>query len=169
VPDAFDLISRVVRAGQTTTQAMRAVADEFPRPISLEFLLCHEQMNLGLSAEDALRDLARRTGLLELKIFALAMVVHRQTGGNLAELLDKLAEVVRDRFRIQGMIKSLTAQGRLQAGILLSLPPVMFVLLMILRPEYEILVIKYPIMIVMSLSLMAAGALWIRRIVNFDF
>lgn len=169
LPDAFDLMSRVVRAGQTVTQAMRTVADEFPEPISLEFLYCYEQMNLGLSAEDSLRELSRRTGLMEIKIFVLAVVVHRQTGGNLAELLDKLATVVRDRFRIRGMIKSLTAQGRMQAGILLSLPPVMFVLLMILHPEYEKLLFHYPLMIVAALSMMAAGALWIRRIVNFDF
>ena len=167
--DAFELMSRVIRAGQTVSQAMQSVADEFSRPISLEMHYCSEQMNLGLSAESALRDLARRTGLLELKVFSLAVLVHRQTGGNLAELLDKLAYVVRERFRIQGMIQSLTAQGRLQALILLSLPPAMFVLLMAVHPTYESLLFEYPLMILAALSLMLLGWLWIRKIVSFDY
>ncbi len=91
LPDAFELMSRVLRAGQTISQAMQAVAEEFSRPISLEFLYCSEQMNLGLSPEQALRILGQRTGLLEIKIFILSVVVHRNTGGNLAELLDKLS------------------------------------------------------------------------------
>ena len=169
LPDAFDLMGRVLRAGQTVSQAMQAVGDEFDRPISLEFLYCYEQMNLGLAPEAALRDMGRRTGLLEMKIFILAVVVQRQTGGNLAELLDKLSHVVRERFRIQGMIRSLTAQGRFQAGILLGLPPFMFILLMSLHREYEMILLDYPMLIVMALTMMTLGALWIRKIVNFDF
>jgi len=169
LPDAFDMMSRVLRAGQTISQAMQAVAEEFTRPIALEFLYCYEQMNLGLSPEAALRDLGRRTGLLEMKIFILAVLVHRQTGGNLAELLDKLSEVVRERFRIQGMIRSLTAQGRLQAGILLSLPPFMFLVLMLLNPRYEMLLLEFPILLVIAVAMMGMGWLWIRKIVNFDF
>ena len=83
-------MGRVIRAGQTMSQALQAVADEFPPPIAGEFAYCYEQQNLGLSPETALRDLARRTGLMELKIFVLALLVQQQTGGNLAELLDKL-------------------------------------------------------------------------------
>lgn len=169
LPDAFELMSRVLRAGQTISQAMQSVAEEFSQPIALEFLYCYEQMNLGLPPEAALRELGRRTGLLEIRIFVLAVNVHRQTGGNLAELLDKLGHVVRERFRIQGMIRSLTAQGRFQAGILLSLPPLMFVLLMVLHREYEMILLQYPLLIVWALGMMGAGALWIRKIVNFDF
>jgi len=169
LPDAFDLMGRVLRAGQTVSQAMKAVADEFSAPVSLEFLYCYEQMNLGLTAEAALRELGRRTSLLEVKIFVLSVVVHRQTGGNLAELLDKLAFVVRERFRIHGMIRSLTAQGRFQAMILLSLPPAMFALLMVLHPQYERTLLEYPMMIFVALAMMTLGAVWIRRIVNFDY
>ncbi|MCA9248858.1 MAG: type II secretion system F family protein [Planctomycetales bacterium] len=169
LPDAFELMARVMRAGQTTSQAIQFVSDEFARPVSLEFLYCYEQMNLGLPPEEALRDLARRTGLLEIQIFVLAVVVHQQTGGNLSELLEKLSYVTRERFRISGMIKSLTAQGRLQAGILLSLPPVMFGLLLVLHYSYASTLFEYPMMIVVALSMMAMGALWIRKIVNFDY
>ena len=91
LPDAFGLMSRVLRSGQTISQAMRGVADEFSQPIALEFLCCYEQMNLGLAPDLALRDMGRRCGLLEMKIFVLAVIVQRQAGGNLAELLDKLA------------------------------------------------------------------------------
>ena len=169
LPDAFDLMARVLRSGQTISQAMYAVAEEFSGPIALEFLYCYEQMNLGLPAETALRELGRRTGLLEIKIFVLSVIVHRQTGGNLAQLLDNLSHVVRERFRIRGMINSLTAQGRFQGMILLSLPVLMFVLLMVIQPEYEMLLLQYPIMIVAALSMMGFGAAWIRKIVNFDY
>lgn len=169
LPDAFELMARVLRAGQTVSQAMQAVSEEFSRPISLEFLYCSEQMNLGLSPEVALRDMQQRTGLLEIKILGLAIVVHRQTGGNLAELLDKLSQVVRERFRIHGMVQSLTAQGRFQAAILLALPPAMFVLLMILHFEYEKILLDFPLLIMTALGLMTVGFLWIRRIIQFDF
>jgi tight adherence protein B len=169
LPDALDLMSRVMRSGQSISQAMQAVSHEFSQPISLEFLYCHEQMNMGLSAEVALRQLAMRAGLLEVKIFVLAVVVQRQTGGNLAELLDKLGEVIRERFRIDGMIKSLTAQGRFQALILLSLPPAMFVLLMVINPEYEMQLFDYPGFIALAMGMMTIGAVMVNRIVNFDY
>ena len=169
LPDAFELMSRVLRAGQTMSQAMQLVANEFSPPLSLEFFHCHEQMNLGLSPEAALQDLARRTGLLEIKIFAVAVLVQRQTGGNLSELFDKMSTVVRERFRIRGMIKSLTAQGRMQAAILLSLPPAMFVLLMLIKPDYELTLLEYPLLVVTALGMMGVGALWVNRIVHFDF
>ena len=158
-----------MRSGQSISQAMQAVAEEFSEPLALEFLYCHEQMNMGLSAEVAMRQLAKRAGLLEVKIFVLAVIVQRQTGGNLAELLDKLGSVIRDRFRIDGMIKSLTAQGRFQAMILLSLPPGMFVLLLLINPEYEMQLFDYPLAIATALGMMALGAWFVNRIVNFDY
>lgn len=169
LPDAFDMMARVLRAGQTISQAIHAVAEEFSQPISLEFLYCYEQMNLGLPAEAALRDLGRRTGLLEIKIFILAVVVHRQTGGNLAQLLDQLSHVVRERFRIQGMISSLTAQGRFQAAILLGLPPFMLCLLMLIQPSYAGTLFAYPMLLVIACCMMFVGWLWIRRVINFDY
>jgi tight adherence protein B len=97
LPDAFDLMGRVVRAGQTLSQGFQAVADEFAQPIAGEFSYCYEQQNLGLPPDVALRDLSRRTGQLELKIFVTAVLVQQQTGGSLAEMLDKLAGVIRQR------------------------------------------------------------------------
>lgn len=169
LPEAFDLMARVVRAGQTINQAILAVADEFPRPISEEFSYCFEQQNLGLPPETAVRDLARRTGVLELRIFVTALIVQQQTGGNLAELIDKLSTMIRQRFRIMGQIRTLTSEGRLQAMILLALPVLLFFVLLIINPTYEMQLFHHPVLIYATLTLMSLGALWIRSIVNFDF
>ncbi len=167
--DCFELISRVMLAGQTMSQAMQSVAEEFSPPVATEFGICFEQQNLGLAPEVALRELARRTGLLEIKIFVLALMVHRQTGGNLTELLDKLALIVRERFRIRGMISSLTAEGRMQAMILLAMPPVMFGVLMIANRDYAMKLFDHPELPIAALISMGIGAVCIRKIVNFDF
>jgi tight adherence protein B len=169
LPDAFDLMGRVVRAGQTMSQALQSVADEFDQPVAGEFAYCYEQQNLGLSPEFALRDLARRTGLLEIKIFVLAVLVQQQSGGNLAELLDKLSAMIRERFRIRGKIRALTAEGRAQAVLLLVLPIALMFLLMVMSQDYARALAKYPNMIIGMLIMEVIGALWIRKIVNFDY
>jgi tight adherence protein B len=175
LPDAFDLMARVIRSGQTMAQALLAVADEFEAPIAAEFSYCYEQQNLGLPPDVALRDLARRTGVMEIKIFVLAVLVHQQTGGNLAELLDKLAGVVRERFRVRGKIRALTAEGRLQAFVLLLLPPALFLILLVLHPSYgqvllgqSLFLCNGDILILMGVFEIL-GAIWINKIVNFDF
>ncbi len=167
--DALELMSRVLRAGQTINQAMFAVGQEFKPPISTEFLYCYEQQNLGISTDIALRDLAKRTGLLEIKIFVLALIIHRQSGGNLTELLDKLASIIRERYKMRGKVKALTAEGRLQAAILLGLPPAMYCLLLLISREYALELLKHTDLIFGCLVSMTFGALWIRKIVNFDF
>jgi tight adherence protein B len=169
LPDAFDLMARVIRAGHTISQAIQAVSDEFDPPIAAEFSYCYEQQNLGLPPEVSLRDLARRTGLLEVKIFVLALLVQQQTGGNLAEILDNLASVIRDRFRIRSKIRALTAEGRFQAIILLGLPPFMFLLILFINHEYGQVLLQHPSLLVALFVSELFGALWIRRIVNFDF
>ena len=168
VPDAFDLMSRVIRAGQTIPQAMMSVADEFDKPIAEEFGFCYEQQNLGLDAEAALRELSRRTGLLEIKIFVLALLVQRQTGGNLAELLDKLATIVRDRFRLRGMINTLTAEGKIQAIVLLALPLFLYLAMLFFNPSYALLLFQHPMLPIVGVSMEVLGWLWIRKIINFD-
>jgi tight adherence protein B len=169
LPDAFDLMSRVIRAGQTMSQGLLAVADEFSPPIAGEFAFCYEQQNLGLPPETALRELARRTGLLELKIFVLAMLIQQQTGGNLAELLDKLSHIIRERYKMRGKVKALTAEGRVQAMVLLALPPFMFLLMLGMNRSYGGILLESPSLLWMTLISEGIGALWIRKIVNFDF
>jgi tight adherence protein B len=169
LPDTFELMGRVIRAGQTVPQAMQAVADEFDAPVSAEFSYCYEQQNLGLPTEIAYRDLCRRTGLLEIKIFVLAMLIQQQSGGNLAELLDNLANVVRERFRVRGKIKTLTAEGRIQAVVLLAMPPAMLAIIMLLNPRYGQVLLDHPNLVIGMFVSEGLGALWIRKIINFDF
>jgi tight adherence protein B len=169
LPDAFELMSRILRAGQSVTQAMQAVSEEFSPPVNVEFGYCYEQQNLGLSPEVALHDLAQRTGLMEIKIFVLAVLVHRQAGGNLTGMLDSIAHVVRQRFKMRREIKSLTGEGRMQAIVLLSLPIVVWVGLYFITNDYAMELIKHSWLLVGTLVLMLIGTLWIRRIVNFDF
>jgi tight adherence protein B len=169
LPEAFDLMARIIRAGQTMAQSIQAVADEFDAPLAAEFAYCYEQQNLGLSPEASLRDLARRTGLLEIKIFVLALLVQQQAGGNLAELLDKLSTVIRERSRIRGKIRVLTAEGRFQAVVLLGLPPAMLLVLILLNPGYAQVLFKHPYLLVGTFVAEGFGYLWIRKIVNFDF
>src|SRR5207302_188258 len=145
------------------------VADEFDAPVSAEFSFCYEQQNLGLPPDIAFRDLARRTGLLEIKIFVLAMLIQQQTGGNLAELLDNLATLVRERFRLRGKIRTLTAEGRFQAIILLALPPLVLLAIFFLNPRYGQVLVDHPNLVYSMFISEALGALFIRRIINFDY
>lgn len=169
LPDAFDVMSRTMRAGQTISQALQAVAEEFSSPIAEEFGYCYDQQNLGLSPEAAMKELARRTGLLELKIFVLAVMVHRQTGGNLSELFDKLAEVIRARYRIRGKIKALTGEGRIQGVMLLALPIFFMLIMFVLNRPYIMTLFQYPLLVAGMFFFMAVGAVWMHKIVNFDF
>jgi tight adherence protein B len=169
LPDAFELMSRILRAGQSVTQAMQAVSDEFKPPVNVEFGYCYEQQNLGLAPEVALHDLAQRTGLMEIKIFVLAVLVHRQAGGNLTELLDNIAHVVRQRFKMRTEIKSLTGEGRLQAIVLLALPIVVWVGLFFVTRNYALALLEHTSLLIATLTSMLIGTVWIRRIVNFDF
>ena len=169
LPEAFELMSRTLRAGQTMAQGFQSVADEGSPPISEEFGFCYEQQNLGLTAEAAMGDLARRTGLLELKIFVMAVMIHRQTGGNMSELLDKLSGVIRGRSKIRGAIKALTAEGAMQAYILLALPPGMLAIMWTMNRPYAALLFEYYWLLVAAGVSMTFGYLWMRRIINFDF
>ena len=167
--DAFDLMARILRAGQSMTQAMQGVASEFAKPIAEEFAYCSEQQNLGLSPEISMRDLARRTGLVEMNIFVVAVLVQRQVGGNLSEILEKLATVVRERYKIRGTIQTLTAEGRMQAGVLMALPPLLFMMMLLVNREYAQELLAHPALLWMIATGMLIGGLWIRKIVNFDF
>ena len=169
LPNTFDLISRMMRAGQTFAQSMEVTANEADAPLSEEFGYCCDQQRLGLSADAALRDLARRTGLLEIRIFVLAVVVHRQTGGNLSDLLENLAVIIRERYRVKGIIAALTAEGRMQAYIMLALPVVMLIGMTILNPDYVRELYARPWLLGLTGLGMLIGALWMRRIVNFSY
>jgi tight adherence protein B len=169
LPDALELMSRTLRAGQTISQAMLGVGNEFREPLGPEFGYCYEQQNLGLSADVALRDIANRTGVLEIRIFVLGLLIHRRSGGNLTELLDNLAGIIRARHRMRGKVRALTAEGRLQGLILMVLPVVAFLGLLVVSRDYAMKLFDYPWLLIGCMISMGLGAVWIRKIVNFDF
>jgi tight adherence protein B len=168
-PDALELMSRVMRSGQTVTQALNAVADEFKDPIGTEFGLCYEQQNLGLSLDVALHSLIERTGLMEIKIMVMGMIIQRQAGGNLAELLDKLSSVMRQRLELKGIIRTFTAEGRMQAAFLVALPFFAWIGLFFINRVYALKLLDHSALIYVTLGLMLTGMLWIRKIINFDY
>jgi tight adherence protein B len=169
LPAAFDLMARVLRSGHSVPQAFQAVADSFEPPIAGEFAFCQEQQNLGLLPEVTYRDLARRAGVLEIKIFVMAMMIQRQTGGNLSEVLERLAALVRERVRLRNHIRTLTAEGRLQALVLLVLPPIMFFVMRFINRPYADVLLEHTGLLACMMASMGLGALWIRKIIQFDF
>ena len=134
MPDALDMVSQGLQAGLGLTQALVFVAKEMPDPIGTEFSVFMEEMNLGLPLPDALKGFQERIPLAELRLFSVAMVVQREVGGALAELLNKLSDVIRDRFRIERQIKTLTAQNRMSAWVVSSLPPILAIFMFSMDP-----------------------------------
>jgi tight adherence protein B len=135
-PEAIDLLGRSVRAGHAFTTGLEMIAQEMPEPVAGEFRITYEEQNFGLPLKEALLNLSDRMPLVDVRFFVTALLIQKESGGNLAEILDKLAYVVRDRFRILGDVKTKTAQGRLTAAILIILPPAMLMLMRVMNPEY---------------------------------
>ena len=135
-PEAIDLLSRAVRVGHAFTTGLEMIAQELPEPLAGEFRITYEEQNFGLPLKDALLNLTERIPLVDVRFFVTALLVQKETGGNLAEILDKLAYVVRDRFRIMGEVRVKTAQGKLTAGILIALPPALLLLMRLINPDY---------------------------------
>jgi tight adherence protein B len=135
-PEALDLLGRAVRAGHAFTTGLEMIAKESAEPIGGEFRATFEEQNFGLPVRDALLNLTERIPIVDVRFFVTALLVQKETGGNLAEILDGLARVVRDRFRIYREVRTRTAQGRLTAAILVGLPIFMLFALTVLNPTY---------------------------------
>jgi tight adherence protein B len=135
-PEALDLLNRAIRAGHAFTTGLGMIAGEVSEPIAGEFRTTFEEQNFGLPLRDALQNLTERVPLIDVQFFVTALLIQKETGGNLAELLENLAHVIRDRFRIYRDVRTKSAHGRLTAGILVAMPPLMALGLLILNPSY---------------------------------
>src|SRR6185312_10671269 len=169
LPDALELISRALRAGHSLAAGFNLVQEEMPAPISIEFGRVFEEQNLGIPMEQALQSLADRIPNLDLKFFSTAIILQRQTGGDLAEILDKIGYIVRERFKIWGQVQALTGEGRLSGAVLLALPPLLFVAVYRLNREYVMQLFTDPMgqqMLAGAVVMQVLGALAIRKIVN---
>ena len=136
LPDALELMSRALSAGHAFSESLHMVAQEMPEPTSTEFRKCYEEQNLGLSLKLALENLMQRMPLLDLRICVTAVLIQKETGGNLAEILEKVAYTIRERFRIMGDLKTLTTSSRLSAWLLCGLPVFVAIAVTMMNPEY---------------------------------
>jgi tight adherence protein B len=172
LPEAVDLIARALRAGQSLTGALVTVAEETEEPLGPEFQICADEMNYGLPFREAMNNLLRRFPVQELQFLVSAMLVQRETGGNLPELLDKTAAVLRSRIHLQQKVRVYTAQGRMTGAVLLSLPFVAFILLNLVRPGYTEPLFESETghhLVYITLVSMALGTYFIRRIIQVKY
>jgi tight adherence protein B len=169
LPDALELVARALRAGHSLGAGMHVVAEEMPAPICDEFGRVYEEQNLGIPVEDSLRNICERIPNLDLRFFVTSVAIQRQTGGDLAEILDKIGHVIRERYRILGQVKALTAEGRLSGVVLIALPFVLFLVMLHIKPDYIQVLWTEPLGIRMSifgLIMQILGALVIKKIIN---
>jgi tight adherence protein B len=169
LPDAVDLIARALRAGHGFPPAMQMVADELPEPISGEFGLAFDEINYGVPVSDAMMNLATRVPVDDLRFFAVAVVLQRETGGNLAEILDNIAQLIRERFKLLGTVRVLSAEGKLSAWILTLLPFVTALVINVVSPGFMNVLWVDPIgfkLILLALVAMVLGIFWMWRIVQ---
>jgi len=171
LPDALEMLARSLRAGQSLGFGFNMIATEMGPPISREFGRVFEEQNLGVALEESLKDFSERVPNLDLKFFATAVILQRQTGGDLAEILDKIGTLIRDRFRIWGQVQALTGEGRLSGIVLLALPFVLFLAVYQLNPDYLKVLFEDPLgkkMLAGAIFMQVLGAVVIRKIVNIQ-
>ncbi len=170
-PEAVDMMSRAIRAGHAFTTGIKMVGDEMPDPVGKEFRRVFAEQDLGLPIRSAMMRMLDRVDLVDLKLFVVAVLIQRQSGGNLAEILDKIAYTIRERFRIFRQLKVHTAQAKLTGIILTALPPVVASLIFMLNYEYIKIIFTEPAglrILAASAALQIVGFLWIRKIVNIE-
>lgn len=171
-PEAIDLLSRALRAGHAFTTALGMVAEELPQPIAGEFRLLYDRQNYGLPLNDALRDFAERVPLLDARFFVTAVLTQRESGGNLSEVLDNLASVIRDRFTVKRQVEVKSAHGRMTGWILSAMPPALVAIILVLDPKYLRPLIDEPAgirMVITGIGLQILGTVIIRKIVKIDY
>lgn len=166
---ALDLMSQALRAGQSLPAGIQLVGTQIPEPLGPEFARAFEQQNLGVTMADSLRNMTDRIPNLDLQFFATAVILQRQTGGDLAEILDKISHLTRERAQIRGQIQALTGEGRISGIVLLGLPPVLFITMLKLNYDYVMMLFIDPLgqkMLMVAIVLQFVGALAIKKIID---
>lgn len=171
LPDTLDLISRALSAGHAFSEALQMVSAEMPEPVATEFRKTYEEQNLGLSLKLALENLTQRMPLLDLRMCVTAVLIQRETGGNLAEILEKVAYTIRERFRILGDLKTLTTSSRMSAWLLCALPIFVAIAVTVMNPEYMSVLWKDQrghYLIAAAMFLQVTGMLIVRKILKIQ-
>lgn len=170
-PEALDLLARAIRAGHAFQTAMGMVADELPPPVGIEFKKAFDQQNFGLPLKDALVEMSGRVPSLDVRFFVTSVTIQRETGGNLSEILENLARVVRERFKIRRQVRVHTAHGRFTGYVLLALPAALALALTWLSPDEMKMLFTEPLgqaMLVAAMVLQAIGFIWIRQVIKIE-
>jgi tight adherence protein B len=170
-PEALDLMSRALRAGHAFQTSLGMAADDMRAPVGPEFKKTFDQQNYGLPLRDALMQMAVRIPLLDVRFFVTAVLIQRETGGNLAEILDNLAHVVRERFKIRRQVRVHTAHGRFTAFVLLALPAALGIALMFINPEHMDVLFKNHtgrMLLAIACVMQVAGFVWIRQVIKIE-
>ena len=170
-PEALDLVSRALKAGHAFATGLKMVADEMPEPIGPEFRKTFDEQNFGLPMKDSLTNLTLRIPLLDVRFFSTAVLIQRETGGNLSEILENLSHVVRERFKILRQVRVYTAHGRLTGYVLLGLPAFLAIALAFINPEHMQLLFTERMghmMLLATVVMQTIGFLWIRQVVKIE-
>jgi tight adherence protein B len=170
-PEALDLISRALKAGHAFATGLKMVADEMKEPVGPEFRKTFDEQNFGLPLKDALENLTLRIPILDMRFFATAVLIQRETGGNLSEILENLAHVVRERFKILRQVRVYTAHGRMTGYVLLALPAVLAVALSFINPEHMNMLFRErlgQILLMVAIGMQTAGFIWIKQVVKIE-
>jgi tight adherence protein B len=170
-PEAIDTLARAVRAGHAFTTALEMISNEIAEPLASEFRKLFEEQKFGMPVRDALMNLTERVPLVDVKFFVTAVMLQRETGGNLAEILDNLSYVIRERFKIQRQVRVHTAQGRLTMAMLMAMPPVVVAILLLFSPDFVRPLFSDPIghaLLVVSIALQTIGYFVIRKIIKIQ-
>ena len=170
-PEGLDLISRALKAGHAFATGLKMVADEMPDPVGPEFRKTFDEQNFGLPLKDALDNLTVRIPLLDVRFFATAVLIQRETGGNLSEILENLAHVVRERFKILRQVRVYTAHGRFTGYVLLALPAVLCIALAFINPDHMNLLFRErmgQMMLLGALVMQTIGYLWIKQVIKIE-
>lgn len=165
LPETLDLVSRALKAGHAFNGGLKMVADEFADPVGTEFGKTVDEINFGVSVEDALKNLSSRVDSQDLRFFIISVLIQRETGGNLAEILEKIASLIRARFKLFGHVRTLAAEGKLSAVILVLLPPVMAFYFFLVRPDYIMLLFedRLGIMMASAAAVMMSLGIWVMK------
>jgi tight adherence protein B len=170
-PEALDLLSRGIRAGHAFSAGMKMVAEELGEPVGPEFRKAFDEQNFGLPLKESLNNLCLRVPILDVRFFSTAVLIQRETGGNLSEILDNLAAVVRERFKIRRQVRVHTAHGRFTGYVLMALPAFLAVSLSFINPDHMNLLFEErlgQLMIIASIVMQAVGFFWIRQVIKIE-
>ncbi|SMP53146.1 tight adherence protein B [Neorhodopirellula lusitana] len=169
IPEALELLGRSLRAGHSLQAGFGLVGEEMEPPLAVEFKRCFEEQKFGIPIDESIEDMAERVPNMDIRFFATAVILQRQTGGDLSEILDKIGHLVRERLQILGQIQALTGEGRMSGAVLLALPPVLFLTMLKLNYEYVIMLFTDPMgrmMLGAAIVTQIIGALVIKKIIT---